>query len=181
MHLQTPKDAKGLLKSAIRDDDPVLFIEAAILYRTRGPIPEEEYLIPIGKCDIKREGEDVTLVAISRTVPEAIKAAEELLKEGIDVEVIDLMTVQPMDYGTILKSLEKTGRLVIADDSIKTGGISTEIAAYVSEFAFELLKAPIIRVNSPTLPVPFSQSLERQYIVNYEKIMAGVKTVLSKC
>ncbi|MEM0488411.1 MAG: alpha-ketoacid dehydrogenase subunit beta [Candidatus Bathyarchaeia archaeon] len=177
----TPYDAKGLLKSAIRDDDPVLFVEAAMLYRTRGPVPEREYLIPIGKCDIKREGEDVTLVAISRTVPEALKAAEELSKEGISVEVIDPMTIQPMDYDTIVRSLEKTGRLVIADDSVKTGGISAEIAAYISEYAFGLLKAPIIRINSPPLPVPFSPSLERQYMVDYKKIIAAVKRLLGKC
>jgi pyruvate dehydrogenase E1 component beta subunit len=177
----TPRDAKGLLKSAIRDDDPVLFVEAAMLYRQRGPVPEGEYLIPIGKCDVKREGEDVTLVAISRTVPEALKAAEELSKEGISVEVIDPMTIQPMDYDTIIRSVEKTGRLVIADDSVKTGGVSTEIAAYVSEYAFNLLKAPIIRVNSPPLPVPFSPVLEKQYMVNHEKIIAAIKKILGRC
>jgi pyruvate/2-oxoglutarate/acetoin dehydrogenase E1 component len=177
----TPRDAKGLLKSAIRDDDPVLFVEAAMLYRLRGPVPEGEYLIPIGKCDVKREGEDVTLVAISRAVPEALKAAEELSKEGISVEVIDPMTIQPMDYDTIIRSVEKTGRLVIADDSVKTGGVSAEIAAYVFEYAFNLLKAPIIRVNSPPLPVPFSPSLEKKYMVNHEKITTAIKKVLGRC
>jgi len=177
----TPRDAKGLLKSAIRDDDPVIFVEAAMLYRLRGPVPEDEYLIPIGKCDVKREGEDVTLVAISRAVPEALKAAEELSKKGISVEVIDPMTIQPMDYDTIIRSVEKTGRLVIADDSAKTGGVSAEIAAYISEYAFNLLKAPIIRVNSPPLPVPFSPSLERQYMVNHEKIAVAIKKLLRRC
>jgi pyruvate/2-oxoglutarate/acetoin dehydrogenase E1 component len=177
----TPRDAKGLLKSAIRDDNPVLFIETAMLYRLRGPVPEGEYLIPIGKCDIKREGEDVTLVAISRTVPEALKAAEELSKEGVSVEVIDPMSIQPMDYDTIIRSLEKTSRLVIVDDSVKTGGVSAEIAAYVSEHAFDLLKAPIIRINSPPLPVPFSPPLEAEYVINHEKIIAGIKKALGKC
>ena len=176
----TPKDAKGLLKSAIRDDNPILFIEAAMLYRTRGPVPEEEYLMPIGRCDIKREGEDVTIVAISRTVPEALKAAEMLSKDGISAEVIDPMTLQPMDYDTIMKSVEKTGRLVIVDDSVKTGGVSAEIAAYISEYGFDLLKAPIIRVNSPPIPVPFSPPLEKQYMVNSEKIVKAVKKVLGR-
>jgi len=176
----TPKDAKGLLKSAIRDDDPVLFIEAAMLYRTRGHVPEEEYLTPIGRCDVKREGDDVTIVAFSRAVLEALKAAEELSKEGISAEVIDLMTIQPMDYDTIVKSVEKTGRLVVVDDGVKTGSVSAEISAYISEYAFNLLKAPIIRVNSPPMPVPFSPPLERQYMVNAEKIIKAVKKVASR-
>ena len=171
----TPKDAKGLLKSAIRDDDPVVFVEAARLYRTRGHVPEGEYLIPIGRCDVKRYGEDVTIVAVSRTVPEGLKAAESLEQEGISAEVIDLMTVQPMDYDTIMKSVEKTGRLVVIDDGVKTGSISAEVAAYVSEFGFDLLKAPIIRVNSPPMPTPYSPTLEKQYIVDAEKIVSAVK------
>lgn len=170
----TPKDAKGLLKSAIRDDDPVLFIESGVLYRVKGPVPEEEYLTPIGKCDIKREGNDITIVAFSRTVIEALKAAERLAEHGISAEVVDLMTIQPLDYDTIIKSVMKTNRLVIADDSVKTCGISSEISAYVSEFAFDYLDAPIIRVNAPPLPVPFSPELERQYMVSADKIVNAV-------
>jgi len=123
----TPRDAKGLLKSAIRDDDPVLFIESGVLYRLRGPVPEDEYLIPLGRCDVKREGDDVTIVAVARTVVEALKAADRLAEEGVSVEVIDLMTIQPMDYDTIVKSVMKTNRLVIADGSVKTCGISAEV------------------------------------------------------
>ena len=174
----TPKDAKGLLKSAIRDDDPVLFIESGVLYRLKGPVPEDEYLIPLGKCDVKREGEDVTIVAVARTVIEALKAADKLAEEGISAEVIDLMTIQPMDYDTIVKSVMKTNRLVIADDSVKTCGISAEVSAYVSEFAFDYLDAPIIRVNSPPLPIPFSPQLEKQYMVDSDKIVDAVKRLV---
>jgi len=174
----TPKDAKGLLKSAIRDDDPVLFIESGVLYRLKGPVPEDEYLIPLGKCDVKREGEDVTIVAVARTVTEALKAADKLAEEGISAEVIDLMTIQPMDYDTIIKSVMKTNRLVIADDSVKTCGISAEVSAYVSEFAFDYLDAPIIRVNSPPLPIPFSPQLEKQYMVDSDKIVDAVKRLV---
>jgi len=171
----TPRDAKGLLKSAIRDDDPVLFIESGVLYRLKGPVPEDEYLIPLGKCDVKREGGDVTIVAVARTVVEALKAADRLAEEGISAEVIDLMTIQPMDYDTIVKSIMKTNRLVIADDSVKTCGISAEVSAYISEFAFDYLDAPIIRVNSPPLPIPFSPQLEKQYMVDADKIVEAVK------
>ena len=171
----TPRDAKGLLKSAIRDDDPVLFIESGVLYRLKGPVPEDEYLIPLGRCDVKREGDDVTIVAVARTVVEALKAADRLAEEGISAEVIDLMTIQPMDYDTIVKSVMKTNRLVIADDSVKTCGISAEVSAYISEFAFDYLDAPIIRVNSPPLPIPFSPQLEKQYMVDADKIVEAVK------
>ena len=174
----TPKDAKGLLKSAIRDDDPVLFIESGVLYRLKGPVPEDEYLIPLGKCDVKREGEDVTIVAVARTVTEALKAADKLAEEGISAEVIDLMTIQPMDYDTIVKSVMKTNRLVIADDSVKTCGISAEVSAYISEFAFDYLDAPIIRVNSPPLPIPFSPQLEKQYMIDSDKIVDAVKRLV---
>lgn len=176
----TPKDAKGLLKSAIRDDDPVVFIESARLYRTRSHVPEGEYLTPIGKCDIKREGEDVTIVGVSRAVVEALKAAELLEKEGISAEVVDVMTAQPMDYDTIMKSVEKTGRLVVADDGIKTGSVSAEVSAYISEFGFDFLKAPIIRVNSPPMPTPYSPTLERQYMIDAEKIVSAVKKIVKK-
>ena len=174
----TPKDAKGLLKSAIRDDDPVLFIEAAVLYRMRGPVPEEVYLTPLGKCDVKREGDDVTIVAVARTVPEALKAADKLAEEGIKAEVVDLMTIQPMDYDTIVKSVKKTNRLVIAEDSVKTCGISAEVSAYVCEYAYEYLEAPIIRVNSPPMPIPFSPVLEKKYMVNSDKIVDAVKRLV---
>lgn len=181
----TPYDAKGLLKSAIRDDDPVLFIESGALYVNRnyygykGPVPEEEYLIPLGKADVKRPGDDVTVVAVSRTVSEAMVAANILEQEGVKVEIVDLRTIQPMDYETILKSVQKTNRLVIAEDSVKTGGISAEVAAYMAEYGFDYLEAPIIRVNSPPMPAPQSQPLEKQYMVSADKIVKAVKTLVT--
>jgi len=174
----TPRDAKGLLKSAIRDDDPVLFVESGVLYRWRGPVPEEEYLIPIGKAEVKKEGDDLTIVAVARTVRDSLEAADKLAEEGISVEVIDLMTMHPMDWKTIVRSVQKTNRLVIADDSVKTGGISAEIAAKVMEEAFDYLDAPIVRVNSPDLPIPFSPPLERQYMVDPDKIVKAVKRLV---
>lgn len=174
----TPKDAKGLLKSAIRDDDPVLFVESGVLYRWRGPVPEEEYVIPLGRADVKREGDDVTIVAVARTVKDALEAADRLAEEGVSAEVVDLMTILPIDWETIIRSVQKTNRLVVADDSVKTGGISAEIAARVMEEAFDYLDAPVARVNSPDLPIPFSPPLERQYMVNADKIVEAVRRLV---
>jgi len=176
----TPRDAKGLIKSAIRDDDPVLFIESGSLYVNRsyrgykGPVPEEEYLIPIGKADVKREGKDVTVVALSRTVSEALDAAEKLEEKGVSAEVVDLRTVMPMDYKTVVESVKKTNRLVVAEDSVKTGGVSAEVASYVCEYAFEYLEAPIVRLNSPPMPAPQSAPLEMKYMVTSDKIVDAV-------
>jgi pyruvate/2-oxoglutarate/acetoin dehydrogenase E1 component len=180
----TPFDAKGLLKSAIRDDDPVLFIESGSLYVNksyygyRGPVPDEEYLIPIGKADVKREGTDVTVVALSRTVSEAVAAADRLREDGVGVEVVDLRTIQPMDYATVEKSVRKTKRLIVAEDSVKTCGVSAEVAAYIAEYALDALEAPIVRLNSPPLPTPQSASLEREYMVTSDKIVEAVKKLL---
>ncbi|MEM4287748.1 MAG: alpha-ketoacid dehydrogenase subunit beta [Candidatus Caldarchaeum sp.] len=173
----TPKDAKGLIKSAIRDDDPVLFIESGALYVNRnyygykGPVPEEEYLTPIGKADVKKEGDDVTVVAVSRVVSEAMVAAERLAENGVKAEVIDLRTIMPMDYQTIIQSVRKTNRLIVAEDSVKTGGLSAEVASHVCEYAFDYLEAPIIRLNSPPMPAPQSPELERRYMVTADKIV----------
>jgi pyruvate/2-oxoglutarate/acetoin dehydrogenase E1 component len=180
----TPFDAKGLLKSAIRDDDPVLFIESGSLYVNksyygyRGPVPDEEYLIPIGKADVKREGTDVTVVALSRTVSEAVAAADRLREDGVKVEVVDLRTIQPMDYATVEKSVRKTNRLIVAEDSVKTCGVSAEVAAYIAEYALDALEAPIVRLNSPPMPTPQSASLEREYMVTSDKIVEAVKKLL---
>ena len=180
----TPFDAKGLLKSAIRDDDPVLFIESGSLYINksyygyRGPVPDEEYLIPIGKADVKREGTDVTVVALSRTVSEAVAAADRLREDGVGVEVLDLRTIQPMDYATVEKSVRKTNRLIVAEDSVKTCGVSAEVAAYIAEYALDALEAPIVRLNSPPMPTPQSASLEREYMVTSDKIVEAVKKLL---
>jgi pyruvate/2-oxoglutarate/acetoin dehydrogenase E1 component len=180
----TPFDAKGLLKSAIRDDDPVLFIESGSLYVNksyygyRGPVPDEEYLIPIGKADVKREGTDVTVVALSRTVSEAVAAADRLREDGVGVEVVDLRTIQPMDYATVEKSVRKTNRLIVAEDSVKTCGVSAEVVAYIAEYALDALGAPIVRLNSPPMPTPQSASLEREYMVTSDKIVEAVKKLL---
>jgi len=171
----TPYDAKGLLKSSIRDENPVLFIESGVLYRTKGEVPEEEYVLPLGKADIKKKGEDVTLVAFSRCVIEALNAAKELEEKGISVEVIDPRTLVPLDIDTIISSVKKTGRLVVIADDVRSGSITNEIAMQVMEKAFDYLDGPIVRVTSPDLPVPFSPNLEKQYMVNKDKIINAIR------
>lgn len=151
----TPADAKGLLKAAIRDDDPVLFLEHKRLYQMKGEVPEEEYIIPIGKAEIKRHGNDVTIVAVGWMVHEALAAAEDLVREGIDLEVVDPRTLLPLDKATILNSVRKTGKVVIVEESLKTGGIGAEMSAIIAEQAFDHLRAPVMRVASPDIPVVF--------------------------
>jgi pyruvate/2-oxoglutarate/acetoin dehydrogenase E1 component len=172
----TPYDVKGLLKTSIRDDNPVLFIENKALYAMKGEIPEEEYLIPIGKADVKREGKDVTVVAISRMVHQALEAAKTLSDEGIEVEVIDLRTISPLDKETIFKSVEKTSKLVIAHEAVKSFGIGAEIAAIVCEEMIDCLDAPVVRVGAPFVPVPFN--LENFYLPNSEDVVKAVKKVM---
>jgi len=174
----TPYDAKGLLKASIRDDNPVVFIESAMLYRTKGPVPEEEYVIPLSQCDIKRKGDDLTIVAVSRVVGEALVAAARLEEQGISVDVIDPRTIQPLDLATIVESVRRTGRLMIASDDIKSGGIGSEIAAAVVEEAFDSLDAPILRVASPEMPIPFSPTLEQAYMPNAEKIVEAATRLI---
>lgn len=174
----TPHDAKGLLKSSIRDENPVVFIESGALYRTKGPVPDEEYVLPLGKCHVKREGADLTIVAVSRVVTEAMKAASRLEEQGITTEVIDPMTLQPLDLDSIVESVKKTGRLIIASDDVKSGGIGSEIAALVAESAFDSLDAPILRVASADMPIPFSPTLEQAYMPDAEKILQAAKRIL---
>jgi pyruvate/2-oxoglutarate/acetoin dehydrogenase E1 component len=174
----TPYDAKGLLKASIRDDNPVVFVESGALYRTKGLVPEEEYVLPLGKCDIKRNGDDLTIVAVSRVVGEAMAAAAKLEEQGIMAEVIDPRTIQPLDSNTIVESVKKTGRLIIASDDVKSGGIGSEIAAIVVEEAFDSLDAPILRVASADMPIPFSPPLEQAYMANAQKIMEAAKRLI---
>jgi len=174
----TPYDAKGLLKASIRDDNPVVFVESGALYRTKGLVPEEEYLLPLGKCDIKRNGDDLTIVAVSRVVGEAMAAAAKLEEQGITAEVIDPRTIQPLDSNTIVESVKKTGRLIVASDDVKSGGIGSEIAAIVVEEAFDSLDAPILRVASADMPIPFSPPLEQAYMANAQKIMEAAKRLI---
>jgi pyruvate/2-oxoglutarate/acetoin dehydrogenase E1 component len=174
----TPYDAKGLLKTAIRDDNPVMFIEHKLLYPVQGPVPEEDYLIPFGQADIKRGGNDVTVVATSRMVHRALAAAEKLAAEDIDVEVIDPRTLNPLDEDTIVASVRKTQRLVIAYEAYERGGIGAEIAALVANKALDYLDAPIERVASLNTPMPFSPKLENYVVPSEERIIAGIKRAL---
>ncbi|MDV3277527.1 MAG: alpha-ketoacid dehydrogenase subunit beta [Nitrososphaerales archaeon] len=166
----TPHDAKGLLNASLKEKGPVLFVECAMLYKSKGDVPEGYYEVPLGKADVKRQGGDMTIVAISRMVPEALAAAERLAEKGIDAEVIDPRTIQPLDRKTIIDSVSKTGRLLIASDDMKTGGVGAEIAATVFEEAFDRLKAPLSRVCSPDLPIPFASPLEKEYMPSSEKV-----------
>ncbi|MDD3618673.1 MAG: alpha-ketoacid dehydrogenase subunit beta [Desulfobulbaceae bacterium] len=174
----TPADAKGLLKSAVRDPNPVIFIEDMKLYFAPGPVPEEEYLIPIGRADVKRAGGDVTVVTWSKMLQVAEKAAEQLAGEGIELEIVDLRTLSPLDKETILASVRKTGRLVVLHEATRTGGFGGEVAAVVMEEAFAALKAPLRRVTGPDIPVPASPPLERFYIPDEEKLVAAVREIL---
>ncbi len=174
----TPADAKGLLKSAIRDDNPVIFIEDMMLYFAPGPVPEGEHLVPIGKADVKRPGQDVTVVTWSKMLGVALNAANRLEQEGIHVEIVDLRTLVPLDKETVLASVRKTGRLVVLHEATRTGGFAGEVAAVVMEEAFSSLKAPLRRVTGPDIPVPVSPPLERFYIPDEEKLMAAIREIL---
>lgn len=175
----TPADAKGLLKTAIRDDDPVIFFEHRLLYATKSGVPDGEFFIPLGQADVKREGKDITVVATGLMVQKALEAAVELNKEGIEIEVLDPRTLHPLDCEALVNSVKKTGRLLIAHEACKTGGIGGEIAAIVAKEAFGYLDAPIERICAPDIPVPFSPPLESYYIPKKEDIVATVRRMLS--
>jgi pyruvate/2-oxoglutarate/acetoin dehydrogenase E1 component len=174
----TPYDAKGLLKTAIRGENPVFFCEHKLLYPVEGSIPEDEYLIPFGVADVKREGTDVTVVATSYMVHKALKAAESLQKDGVSVEVVDPRTLTPLDRETISNSVKKTGKIVIVSEDCKTAGVSAEIAATIAEKALDYLDAPIKRVTAPDTPIPFSPPLEQFIIPNVQSIIRAVKEVV---
>ncbi len=174
----TPYDAKGLLKSAIRDDNPVIFIEHKLLYNTTGSVPQEEYLIPIGVADVKRAGDDVTIVATSRMVLFALNAAAELARQGIEAEVIDPRTLKPLDVATIVRSVEKTGRLVVVNEGHLTGGFTAEVVARVQREAFDWLDAPIMQVATEDVPIPYSGRLELEAIPNEQDIVNAVLEVV---
>ena len=175
----TPYDAKGLMISSIRDDNPVLFVENKMLYRAKGEVPEESYAIPIGKADVKRTGKDITIVATSHMVGTALKAAAELEKEGVDAEIIDPRTISPLDKGAILESVKKTGRLLVVHEAVRNFGFGAEVAAIVSEEGFDFLDAPIMRIGAPFMPVPFSKPAEDRYIPSVGEIVSGVKRTLN--
>lgn len=175
-----PYDAKGLLKSAIRDDNPVIFIEHVLLYNEKGFIPEEEYLVPLGKADIKRSGKDVTVIATSLMVKRALDAAKILEKEGIDIEVIDPRTLRPLDSETILESVKKTGRVLIVHEACVFCGFGAEVAAQISEKAFYYLDAPIVRLGGWDIPIPFSPVLEDVVVPRVEDIVKAVKGLIER-
>lgn len=175
-----PYDAKGLLKSSIRDNDPVIFMESEQMYGDKGEVPEGEYTIPLGVADIKREGKDVTIVSFGKIIKEAYKAAEELAKEGISCEVIDLRTIRPMDKEAILKSVKKTNRLVILEEAWPFASVSSEITYFVQEQAFDYLDAPIQRITTADTPAPFSPELLKEWLPNANDVVKAVKKVMYK-
>jgi pyruvate dehydrogenase E1 component beta subunit len=173
-------DAKGLLKAAIRDDDPVIFMESEQMYGDKGEVPEGEYVIPLGVADIKREGTDVTIVSFGKIIKEAYKAADQLAKEGISCEIIDLRTVRPLDKEAVLKSVKKTNRLVILEEAWPFGNVSTEITYFVQAEAFDYLDAPIVRINTADTPAPYSPVLLAEWLPNSDEVVKAVKKVLYK-
>ena len=175
-----PADAKGLLTAALRDGNPVIFCEHLAMYQMKGPMPEGEHVVPLGKAAITRPGKDVTIVGVSMTARHALAAADELAKDGIDAEVIDLRTISPLDEDTLLQSVYKTGRLVIADEANPMCGLATHIAGVVASKGFGSLDAPVQLVTPPHSPVPFSPVLEDAYLPNPEKIMAAVREVCTR-
>ena len=175
-----PYDAKGLLKAAIRDDDPVIFMESEQMYGDKGEVPEDEYILPIGVADIKRKGTDVTIVSFGKIIKEAYKAADVLAKEGIECEIIDLRTVRPMDHEAIMTSVKKTNRLVILEEAWPFGNVATEITYQVQSQLFDYLDAPIEKINTADTPAPFSPVLLAEWLPNSEDVIKAVKKVMYK-
>jgi len=175
-----PKDAKGLLKAAIQDPDPVIFMESEQMYGDKGEVPEGEYTIPLGVADVVRTGSDVTIVSFGKIIKEAHKAADELEKEGISVELIDLRTVRPMDINCILESVKKTNRLVVLEEAWPFANVASEITYQVQDKAFDYLDAPVVKINTADTPAPYSSALFKEWIPNSEDVIKAVKKVLYK-
>jgi pyruvate dehydrogenase E1 component beta subunit len=175
----TPHDAKGLLKSAIRDPNPVIFIEAQLLYGTKGEVSDGDYTIPLGRADVKREGHDVTVVSYSKMLLLALEAAEELARQGIDVEVVDPRTLKPLDVDTLVTSVKKTGRLVVVEEGWRFAGMGAQIAESVYSAAFDYLDAPIVRITGEDVPIPYTRSLEDLAIPDRSRIVHAVQTLVS--
>jgi len=176
----TPYDAKGLLKSAIRDNDPIIFMESEVMYGDKGEVPEGEYLLPIGVADVKRSGTDVTIVSFGKIMKVALQAADELAKEGISAEVIDLRTVRPIDFEAIVTSVKKTNRLVIVEEAWPLASISSEISYHVQRYAFDHLDAPVMRITSRDLPLPYAPTLIQEILPNVKRTVDAVKAVCYK-
>lgn len=173
-----PYDAKGLLKSAIRDNDPVLIMESEKMYGDKGEIPETEYLIPIGKADIKRKGNDVTIVSFGKIIKVAYEAAEILAKEGIDCEIIDLRTIRPLDYATVIESVKKTNRCVVLEESWPFASVASEIAYHLQRYAFDYLDSPVQRVMQSDTPFPFAKPLMEEALPNVKRLIDSVKDTM---
>lgn len=173
-----PYDAKGLLKTSIRDNDPVIFMESELMYADKGAVPEGEYLLPIGVADIKREGSDVTIVSFGKIMKVALEAAEQLAKDGISAEVIDLRSVRPIDFKAIVDSVKKTNRLVVVEEAWPLASISSEIAYHVQRYAFDYLDAPVARVTSRDLPLPYAPTLIEAILPNVKRTLEAVNTVM---
>jgi pyruvate dehydrogenase E1 component beta subunit len=176
----TPYDAKGLLKSAIRDDDPVIFMESELMYGDKGEVPEEEYLLPIGKAHIVKQGQHITLVSFGKMMKIALEAAAALDKEGISAEVIDLRSVRPIDYATVVNSVKKTNRLVIVEEAWPLASISTDVAYHIQRFAFDYLDAPVHRVNSMDVSLSYAPTLIEAVLPNVQRTVQAAKAVLYK-
>lgn len=176
--VSNPYDAKGLLKSAIRDNDPVLFMESEVMYGDKGEVPEEEYIIPIGKAKIRREGSDVTLVSYNKVIKTIDAAAEELAKKGIEAEVIDLRTIRPLDHDTLVQSLKKTNRMVVVEEAHPFGSISTEITYRMQHLAFDYMDAPIKRVTGKDVPVSYAANLVDAFMPNVNDVIQAVDSVM---
>jgi pyruvate dehydrogenase E1 component beta subunit len=177
--VSNPYDAKGLLKSAIRDDDPVIFMESEVMYGDKGEVPEEEYYLPIGKANIVKEGTDVTIVTFGKMLSRVVMPAiEDLNKEGINAEVIDLRTIRPIDYETVINSVKKTNRMVFVEEAWPLGSIATEVAFKVQKDAFDYLDAPVLRVTCADVPLPYAPTLIKEALPNPERVVAAVKSVM---
>lgn len=174
----TPEDAKGLLKAAIRSNDPVLFIEHATMYQVRGDVPEDDYTIPIGKSKVQRVGRDVTVIAYSKGLEISLKAADTLAKDGIDIEVVDLRTLRPLDMDPVIESFKKTNRAVIVEEGWKSYGVGAEVASRIYEEAFDFVDAPIQRVAQKEVPLPYNRNLEQMALPQVEDVISAVKEVL---
>ncbi len=174
----TPYDAKGLLKAAIRSDDPIMFIEHATLYQIRGEVPEGDYVVPIGVSDIKRTGSDVTIIAYAQGLQVALSAAEQLANEGIEAEVVDLRSLRPLDMGPALESFKKTFKAVVVEEGHRSYGIGSEVVARLQEEGFDYMDAPIKRVAQFEVPLPYSQQLEQSALINADRVIAAVKEIL---
>ncbi|EOZ95216.1 Pyruvate dehydrogenase E1 component beta subunit [Indibacter alkaliphilus LW1] len=175
-----PYDAKGLLKASIRDDDPVIFMESELMYSDKGEVPESEYLLPIGVADIKRKGKDVTIVSFGKMMKVALEAAEELAKDGVEAEVIDLRTVRPIDYAAVVESVKKTNRCVVVEEANPLAAISSEITYHLQRYAFDYLDAPVVRVNSMDVPLSYAPTYIDATIPNVKRTLDAVKDVMYK-